>query len=36
MPARLECDLEKKFHIDHVTLELECDKCKSSGNVRLE
>ncbi len=36
MLARLECDLEKKFHIDHVTLELECDKCKSGDNVCLE
>jgi cobalt-zinc-cadmium efflux system protein len=36
MLAELECELGKRFSIDHVTLELECDKCKSSGNVCLE
>lgn len=31
--ARLECALGEKFGIGHVTLELECDECKSGGNV---
>lgn len=29
----LECALKQKFQITHVTLELECDKCKSGENV---
>lgn len=36
MLARLECDLGGRFAIDHVTLELECDKCKSGSKVCLE
>ena len=36
MLARLECDLGKKFSIDHVTLELECDKCKSGDTICLD
>lgn len=36
MLARLECALGEEFTIDHVTLELECDKCKSGNNVCLE
>jgi Co/Zn/Cd efflux system component len=34
--ARLECALIEKFGINHVTLELECDACKSGDNVCLE
>jgi cobalt-zinc-cadmium efflux system protein len=34
--ARLECALTGKYAINHVTLELECDECKSSGNVCLD
>ena len=34
--ARLECALTDKFDIRHVTLELECDACKSGDNVCLE
>jgi len=33
--ARLECALTEKFSINHVTLELECDECKSGDNVCL-
>ncbi len=33
--AKLECGLRDSFHIDHVTLELECDQCKSGDNVCL-
>ena len=36
MLARLECELGARFRIDHVTLELECDRCKSGDNVCLE
>ncbi|MFO7674769.1 MAG: cation diffusion facilitator family transporter [bacterium] len=36
MLARLECELGEWFQIDHVTLELECDRCKSGNNVCLE
>jgi len=36
MLAELESDLGRRFAIDHVTLELECDKCKSSGKVCLD
>jgi cobalt-zinc-cadmium efflux system protein len=36
MLARLECALGEKYHIDHVTLELECGRCKSGDNVCLE
>lgn len=35
MLARLECALTEKFSINHVTLELECDECKSADNVCL-
>jgi cobalt-zinc-cadmium efflux system protein len=31
--AKLECDLHEKFEITHVTLELECENCKSGDNV---
>jgi cobalt-zinc-cadmium efflux system protein len=31
--SRLECALKQEFQITHVTLELECDKCKSGENV---
>jgi cobalt-zinc-cadmium efflux system protein len=34
--ARLECALTAKFEISHVTLELECQACKSGDNVCLE
>jgi cobalt-zinc-cadmium efflux system protein len=33
MLSRLECALTGKFTINHVTLELECDECKSGNNV---
>jgi cobalt-zinc-cadmium efflux system protein len=36
MLARLECALGKQYRIDHVTLELECGKCKSPDRVCLE
>jgi cobalt-zinc-cadmium efflux system protein len=31
--ARLECALHDRFALSHVTLELECDTCKSGDNV---
>lgn len=31
--AKLECALTDRFAINHVTLELECDECKSGDNV---
>jgi cobalt-zinc-cadmium efflux system protein len=31
--SRLECALHDKFDITHVTLELECEECKSGDNV---
>jgi len=34
--AKLECALHDNFEISHVTLELECDACKSGDNVCLE
>lgn len=34
--SRLECALRDNFQIDHVTLELECDQCKSGDRVCLE
>jgi cobalt-zinc-cadmium efflux system protein len=36
MLARLECALGEKYHIDHVTLELECGQCKSADHICLE
>ena len=36
MLARLECALGTTFRIDHVTLEMECEKCKSQDRVCLE
>jgi len=36
MLAKLECGLRDTFQIDHVTLELECDQCKSGDKVCLE
>ena len=36
MLARLECALRENFGLNHVTLELECDTCKSGDNVCLE
>ncbi|HDQ99501.1 MAG TPA: cation transporter [candidate division WOR-3 bacterium] len=36
MLCRLEAELAARFRIDHVTLELECDKCKSNGKVCLD
>uniref|UniRef100_A0A7C4C9T4 Cation transporter n=1 Tax=candidate division WOR-3 bacterium TaxID=2052148 RepID=A0A7C4C9T4_UNCW3 len=36
MLTQLECSLTGKFGINHVTIELECDECKSSGNVCLD
>jgi cobalt-zinc-cadmium efflux system protein len=33
MLAKLECALTGKFTINHVTLELECEACKSGNNV---
>jgi cobalt-zinc-cadmium efflux system protein len=33
MLAKLECSLRDNFGLNHVTLELECAECKSSGNV---
>jgi cobalt-zinc-cadmium efflux system protein len=36
MLARLECALGEQFNIDHVTLELECDKCKSGNRFCIE
>jgi cobalt-zinc-cadmium efflux system protein len=35
MLARLECALRDNFGLNHVTLELECDACKSGDNVCL-
>jgi len=35
MLARLECALTERFAINHVTLELECQECKSGNNVCL-
>ncbi len=34
--TRLECALRDNFRIDHVTLELECDHCKSGDRVCLK
>jgi len=34
--SKLECALHDNFEISHVTLELECDACKSGDNVCLE
>ncbi len=36
MLVRLECALQDNYRIEHVTLELECDKCKSGDRVCLE
>jgi cobalt-zinc-cadmium efflux system protein len=36
MLAKLECALRDNFGLNHVTLELECDACKSGDNVCLE
>jgi len=36
MLSRLECALRDNFGLNHVTLELECDACKSGDNVCLE
>ncbi len=36
MLAKLECALQENFGLNHVTLELECDTCKSGDNVCLE
>jgi len=36
MLSRLECALSDNFGLNHVTLELECDVCKSGDNVCLE
>jgi cobalt-zinc-cadmium efflux system protein len=36
MLANLECALRDNFGLNHVTLELECDACKSGDNVCLE
>ncbi len=33
--SELTCSLEKKFAITHITLELECDRCKSKDNICL-
>ena len=33
--ARLECALHQQFEITHVTIELECENCKSGDNVCL-
>jgi len=35
MLARLECALTERFAINHVTLELECQECKSGTNICL-
>ncbi len=35
MLTKLECALRDNFEISHVTLELECDACKSGDNVCL-
>ena len=35
MLSRLECALRDNFGLNHVTLELECDACKSGDNVCL-
>jgi cobalt-zinc-cadmium efflux system protein len=35
MLAKLECALRDNFGLNHVTLELECDTCKSGDNVCL-
>ena len=34
--SKLECALRDNFGLNHVTLELECDACKSGDNVCLE
>jgi cobalt-zinc-cadmium efflux system protein len=36
MLSKLECALRENFGLNHVTLELECDACKSGDNVCLE
>jgi cobalt-zinc-cadmium efflux system protein len=36
MLSKLECALRDNFGLNHVTLELECDACKSGDNVCLE
>jgi cobalt-zinc-cadmium efflux system protein len=36
MLSKLECALRDNFGVNHVTLELECDACKSGDNVCLE
>jgi len=36
MLAKLEAALHENFSLNHVTLELECDVCKSGDNVCLE
>ncbi len=36
MLSKLECALTDKFVISHVTLELECDACKSGDNICLD
>ncbi len=36
MLSKLECALRDNFGLNHVTLELECDVCKSGDNVCLE
>jgi|WetSurMetagenome_2_1015567.scaffolds.fasta_scaffold36900_2 cobalt-zinc-cadmium efflux system protein len=36
MLSKLECALRDNFGLSHVTLELECDACKSGDNVCLE
>lgn len=36
MLARLECELGERYHIDHVTLELECGRCKSGDRICLD
>jgi hypothetical protein len=33
--SELECALRDNFGLNHVTLELECDTCKSGDNVCL-
>jgi cobalt-zinc-cadmium efflux system protein len=35
MLTKLECALHDRYEINHVTLELECDACKSGDNVCL-
>ncbi len=34
--SELTCSLEKRFAITHITLELECDRCKSKDNICFE